>query len=88
MGYSGSISAHTAITSTENNRHGIQSLCMGNEKGRACRGTAGASNNNVLSRCMRNEEGRRNMHSAQCKACAGELCVDFFLSWITRCVVE
>jgi len=76
MGYSASISAHTAITSSENSRHGVQSLCMGNDKGRACRGMAGASNNNVQSRCMRNEEGRRNMHSAQGKACTGVLCVD------------
>ena len=82
MGYSESIPAHTAMTSTENSRHGIQNLCMGNEKGRACRGMAGASNDNVQNRCMRIEEGRRNTHSAQCKACAGGLCVDFFLSWI------
>ena len=76
MGYSESISVHTAITSTQNSRHGVQRLCMGNDKGRACRGMAGARNNNVQSRCMRNEEGWRNMHSAQGKACAGGLCVD------------
>jgi len=76
MGYCESISAHTVITSAKNSRHGVQSLCMGNDKGRVCRGMAGASNNNVKSSCMWNEEGQRNMHSAQGKACAGGLCVD------------
>jgi len=76
MGYSESISAHTLRTSTENSRHGIQSLCMGNDKGRACRGMAGARKDNVQSRCVRNEEGQRNMHSAQGKVCTGGLCVD------------
>jgi len=78
MGYSEGISAHTVITSAENSKHGVQSLCIGNDKGRICRGMASASNDNVQSRCMHNlnEEGRKNMHSAQGKACAGGLCVD------------
>jgi len=82
MGYSESISTHTAITSTENSRHGVQNMCMGNDEGCAGRGMVGAINDNVQSRCMRNEDGRGTCTVHRAKHARGD-CV-----WITGGIVE